>query len=147
MLYLTSSCLGFYWVGYNDKVIANQVGLMRVSGRLIKVIPMNNYYMPKTGDTIIGYVMDVTYSNWFIDVGYAYEASLSMRDATSDYIERGAELTDFFAPGDVVLCKITNVTKTKAMDLTMKGPGLRKLHGGRIINVSPAKVPRIVGKK
>jgi exosome complex component RRP4 len=28
----------------------------------------------------------------------------------------------------------------------MKGPGLRKLIGGRIISVNPYKVPRIIGK-
>jgi len=43
--------------------------------------------------------------------------------------------------------RITNVTKSKMVDLTMKGPGLRKLTGGRLITVNPAKVPRVVGKK
>lgn len=131
----------------DDKVIANKVGLMNLSGRLIKVIPLNSYYMPKKNDTIIGRVNEVTYSNWFIDVGYAYEGSLNLRDASNEYIERGAELTDFYAPGDYVLCKITQVTKQNAIDLTMKGPGLRKLHGGRVIEISPAKVPRVVGKQ
>ena len=28
----------------------------------------------------------------------------------------------------------------------MKGPGLKKLYGGRLIKVSPNKVPRIIGK-
>ena len=29
----------------------------------------------------------------------------------------------------------------------MKGPGLRNLRGGRLIKVTPTKVPRIIGKQ
>ncbi|MEK6946627.1 MAG: KH domain-containing protein, partial [Nanoarchaeota archaeon] len=35
----------------------------------------------------------------------------------------------------------------KLIDVTMKGPGLRKLKGGRIIEVDANKVPRIIGKQ
>jgi exosome complex component RRP4 len=28
----------------------------------------------------------------------------------------------------------------------MRGPGLRKLHGGEVISISPLKVPRVIGK-
>ena len=45
------------------------------------------------------------------------------------------------------MCKIVNVTSQKLVDVTMKGPGLRKLKGGRIIEVNPHKVPRIIGKQ
>ena len=45
------------------------------------------------------------------------------------------------------MCKIINVTTQKLVDVTMKGPGLRKLHGGRIFYVNTNKVPRIIGKK
>ena len=43
--------------------------------------------------------------------------------------------------------KIVIVTSQKLVDVTMKGPGLRKLKGGRIIDVSTHKVPRIIGKQ
>jgi exosome complex component RRP4 len=33
------------------------------------------------------------------------------------------------------------------VDLSARGPGLKKLQGGRIINVNPNKVPRIIGKQ
>jgi exosome complex component RRP4 len=130
-----------------EKIIASQVGLAMINARLIRVLPLNGSYIPKKDDTVIGKVTDVGYSSWFVDVGYAYDGMLSMRDATSDFVERGADLTVYFALGDLMLTKITNVTKSKAMDLTMKGPGLRKLTGGKVICVSPCKVPRIVGKQ
>jgi len=55
-------------------------------------------------------------------------------------------LTKYFDIGDYVMAKIINVTSQKLVDVTMKGPGLRKLKGGRIIQVNPYKVPRIIGK-
>jgi exosome complex component RRP4 len=72
---------------------------------------------------------------------------LSMKDATSQFIARGADLTQFYDLGDQIVCSITNVTSQKLVDVTMKGPGLRKLSGGRIIEVSSNKVPRIIGKQ
>ena len=131
----------------DDKIIASQVGLVNIGGRLIRIIPLKGKYIPKKDDTVIGIVKDTTYSSWFIDVGYAYEASLSLKDATSDYIERGANLNDFYAVGDYVITKITNVTHDKSIDLTMVGPGLRRIRGGKVIKITPYKIPRVVGKQ
>jgi exosome complex component RRP4 len=108
---------------------------------------LSGVYHPKRGDTIIGYVTEVLLSGWRIDTNSAYSAVLNMKDATSEFIARGANLTRYFAIGDYVMAKITNVTSQNLVDLTMKGPGLRKLRGGRIISVSPNKVPRIIGKQ
>lgn len=130
-----------------DSIVSSQLGIVNVSGRLIKIVPLAGPYIPKTGDTVIGRIADLTYSSWFVDVGYAYDASLTMKEATSAFVPRGAELTNFFKLNDLVVTKIINVTKSKAIDVTMRGPGLRKLQGGKIINVPAPKVPRIVGKQ
>jgi len=42
---------------------------------------------------------------------------------------------------------VTNVYNGKMFDLSMKGPGLRKLGKGRIIEIGSTKVPRVIGKK
>lgn len=130
-----------------DKIIASQVGLAVVSGRIVKVIPLSGCYVPKKDDVIIGKITEVGYHNWFVNIGYAYEASLSVKDATSDFVERGGDLSRYFDLGDYIITKITNVTKSKAVDLSMKGPGLKKVVGGIIINVPTPKVPRVVGKQ
>lgn len=131
----------------NDKVVSMQLGMVDVNGRLVKVMALSGNYVPKQGDVVIGRVNDMSYTSWFVDIGYANDAVLGLRDATTDFIERGAELSAYFDIGDLIVTKITNVTRSKMVDLTMKGPGLRKLVGGRILKVSPAKVPRIVGKR
>ena len=135
---------GTYRIGEN--IMANRLGLVSVDGRTLKLIPLSGRYMPKTGDTIICKVIDVSFSGWRLETNSAYSAMLSMKDATSEFIQRGANLTQFYDLGEYLVCKIVNVTSQKLIDVTMKGPGLRKLKGGRIIEVDPNKVPRIIGK-
>jgi exosome complex component RRP4 len=130
-----------------ENIIASRIGLVNANGRVVQIMPLAGKYLPKREDTVIGVVRDMSYSSWFVDVGYPYEASLSMKDATAEFIERGASLSDYFAIGDVILTKVVNVTKEGNIDLSMKAPGLRKLNGGRVIEITPFKIPRVVGKQ
>jgi len=131
----------------DDFILAGRLGLLIMDGRAVKIIPLSGRYMPKRNDVIIGKVIDVTISGWRFEINCAYSAMLSMKDATSDFIARGADLTQFFNLDDMVVVKIVNVTSQKLVDLTTKGPGLRKLYGGRIVLVNCNKVPRIIGKQ
>ena len=130
----------------NDKLIASRVGLINVSGRVIKLIPLRGIYSPKRDDIVIGKVVDTTLHGWRVDIGLAYEGNISLRDGSSDYIET-SELSKYYAVGDYVVAQITKVIGAKIVDLTMKNPGLRKLGPGRLIRVTSVKVPRIVGKQ
>lgn len=130
-----------------ERISAAKLGLVSIDGRVIRIIPLSGKYMPKTGDTIIGKVVDVTINGWRIDINSAYSAMLSMKDATSEFIPRGSDLTRYFNFGDYIVTSIINVTSQNLVDLTMKGPGLRKLGEGRIIHVNTHKVPRIIGKQ
>ena len=130
-----------------EKIIASKLGLISIDGRLVRLIPLAGKYLPKNGDVIIGTVMDVTFSGWRLEINSAYTAMLGIKDATSSFIMRGADLTKFFTFGDFIAAKIINVTSQNLVDLTLKGPGLRKLGEGRIIYVNPHKVPRIIGKQ
>ena len=137
--------IGTYREGEN--IIAAMLGLVQLDGRTIKLIPLSGRYIPQKYDTIICKVIDVSMNGWRLDTNSPYSAMLSMKDATSEFIPRGADLKKFYDIGDNVVCKIFNVTSQKLVDITMKGMGLSKLKGGRIINVSSNKVPRIVGKQ
>ena len=130
-----------------DQIIASRVGIVNVEGRLIKLIPLSGKYLPKSGDTVVGKVIDITINGWRMDINSAYTAMLSIKDATSSFIKRGADLTKFFTFNDYVSAKIINVTSQNLVDLTMRGIGLRRLEGGRAVNVNPTKVPRIIGKQ
>ena len=143
MSYLPSQ--GTYRKG--DHILASKLGLAKIDGKVIKIIPVSGKYLPRKGDVIIGRVKDINFSGWSVDTNCAYQAMLSMKDGSNYFIRRGADLTKYFDIEDYIVTKIYNVTSQNLIDLTMKGPGLRKLQGGRLINVSSSKVPRIIGKQ
>ncbi|RMF06954.1 RNA-binding protein [Candidatus Woesearchaeota archaeon] len=136
---------GTYRLG--EGIRANRLGLLSVTGRAVKVIPLSGKYIPKKGDLIICRVIDILMTGWRLDTNSAYSAVLPLRDATTEFIQKGADLTKWFKIGDYLSAKIVNVTSQFLVDITTKGPGLRKLEGGRIIKVNPSKVPRIIGKQ
>ncbi|MEK6849316.1 MAG: exosome complex RNA-binding protein Rrp4 [Nanoarchaeota archaeon] len=129
-----------------DKIIANRLGLLSIEGKVAKVVPLSGNYTPKVGDKLIGRIEDLLFSGWRVNLYGPYSAVMNVKDATSEFIGRGANLAEIFALGDIVTCKIVNVTSQKLVDVSLKGPGLRKLKGGRLIKVMAAKVPRIIGK-
>src|SRR3989338_2504669 len=130
-----------------EKLVASRLGLVNIDGRLVKLIPLAGNYLPKRGDVIVGKVIDVTISGWRVDINSAYTAMLSMKDASSEFIQRGADLTRYFTFGDYIVTSIVNVTSQNLVDLTMKSPGLKKLSEGMVVMVAPNKVPRIIGKQ
>lgn len=130
-----------------DKLLSSKVGIVNISGRLIKIIPLAGRYLPREGDIVIGKVIGMGFSGWRINVGWPFEANLSLRDASSEFIEKNADLSRYYNYGDYVVTQIINVISAKVIDLTMKGPGLRKLGPGRLIEATPSKVPRIIGKQ
>ncbi len=130
-----------------EKIISMRLGVVNISGRQIKITPLSGPYIPRRGDLVIGKVTSVGVGGWRVDIGWHFEANLSVKDATSDFIPRGEDLSRYFDYGDYLVCQIINVGGAKIVDLGMKGPGLRKLGVGRIFNVPSSKVPRIIGKQ
>ncbi len=132
---------------HDDKVLANRLGILSVEGKVLKTMPLAGRYMPKKDDVIIGRVDDILMSGWRLEINSPYSAVLPLKDASFDFIAKGADLTKYFKLDDYVVVKITQVTSQNLVDVTAKGQGLRKLRGGRVIKVNPQKVPRIIGKK
>ncbi len=130
-----------------EKIISSQVGLVNLNGRLIKVIPLTGPYIPKKDDVVIGKVVDITLNGWRLDIGCAYHANISLRDGVEEFVERGSDLSQYYNYGDYVMAKITNISSSKLIDLTIKGHGLRKLTEGQVMKITPSKVPRVIGKQ
>ena len=143
MEYLPSA----YVLRDKEQLVALKIGVATIHNRVIKLLPLTGKYMPRRNDYVIGRVGSYSLSSWQVDIDCPYNAGLNVRDATHDFIDRGSDLGKIFAVGDYIMAQITNIVGTKIVDLTMKGPGLRKLSQGRIIHVAPSKVPRIIGKQ
>ncbi len=131
----------------DDKILAFEVGLAHVDNRLLKVIPLGGKYKPKEGDMVIGKVVDIGMYGWRIDFGWPFFATVPLKDGSRDFIPNGADLSQYYSVGDYVACKITKVVGSKIIDASMKLPGAKKLTNGRLIEVQPTRVPRIIGKQ
>ncbi len=129
-----------------NNIISSYLGLVSIHERFVKVIPLTGKYNPKIDDLVIGKVVDMGFFGWVLDIGCAYNATLSIRDAAG-FIEKNDDLTKYYDYGDLVVAQIFRVSKKKQIDVTTKGPGLKKLIGGKIIEVTPSKVPRMIGKQ
>ncbi len=130
----------------NEDILAQQLGLVGITGRSIRVVPLTGKYIPKEGDNVIGTIADMSFNNWYVDIGSAYQAMLFV-STVPEYIERSADLSQYYNFNDIVYAAISKVTRSKVIELSMKGLGYRKLFGGKLITVMPSRVPRIIGKQ
>ncbi|MFI5413801.1 MAG: KH domain-containing protein, partial [Candidatus Lutacidiplasmatales archaeon] len=56
------------------------------------------------------------------------------------------ETEKFLHVRDSVVVRVENLDPTGRIGVTMLGEGLGKLEGGTIVTVSPARIPRVVGR-
>jgi exosome complex component RRP4 len=128
----------------NGKVFAAQLGIKSVKSNFVNVIPLVGRYIPATGDSVIGKVIDIGPSNWLIDINSPYPAPLHVNEVPWR-VEFG-DTSKYLNVGDTLLAKILMVDETMRVQVTMKEQGLRKLSGGQVIDISYSKVPRVIGK-
>ncbi|MFH1275632.1 MAG: exosome complex RNA-binding protein Rrp4 [Candidatus Woesearchaeota archaeon] len=131
----------------NERIYSKVLGLVSVSGRVLKITPLSGPYVPKIGDKIIAKVIDITMSGWRVDTNTAYSAMMNVRDASSRFIKKEEDLSKINAIGDYLVVKVTNVTSQRLIDVSMREPGLHKIKGGRTIEINSQKVPRVIGKQ
>ncbi|HXW67813.1 MAG TPA: exosome complex RNA-binding protein Rrp4 [Thermoplasmata archaeon] len=133
---------GTYRVG--GRVYASVLGLLSPRPPFVRVIPLSGRYIPKPTDVVLGTVTDVQGTFWLLDIGAPRWAPLHMT-GTPWKIEVG-ETEQFLRVGDAVVVQVENLDATGRIGVTMNGEGLGKLEGGTIVSISPARVPRVVGR-
>ena len=128
----------------NDKVCSSLVGLVAIRDKKISVIPLQSKYIPKRGDVVIGEVTDIRFSMWNLNINSPYSGFLPASDV---FGKEKRELNRTFDIGDVLFLRVVDVDEVKKVKLGLKGRGLGKFRGGILINITPTKVPRLIGKK
>jgi exosome complex component RRP4 len=128
----------------NDKVCSSLVGLVAIRDKKISVIPLQSKYIPKRGDVVIGEVTDIRFSMWNLDINSPYSGFLPASDV---FGKEKRELNRTFDVGDVLFLRVVDVDEVKKVKLGLKGRGLGKFRGGILIDITPTKVPRLIGKK
>jgi exosome complex component RRP4 len=131
----------------DEKVFASTVGIVDIRGRVIKVIPLNGRYMPMKNDVVIGKIKDIAYNHWSVNIGGPTDANLSVSEGVSDYVDLArTDLSRYYNFDDYIVAKVLRVGSDGFVQLTTKGPGLKKLRGGKLTEMVPSKVPRAIGK-
>jgi exosome complex component RRP4 len=133
---------GTYRTG--GKVYASVLGLLAERPPVVQVIPLSGRYIPKPQDTVLGTVTDVQGTFWLLDIGAPRWAPLHMT-GTPWQVDVG-ETDRFLRVGDAVVVQVESLDATGRIGVTMNGEGLGKLEGGTIVTMSPARIPRVVGR-
>ncbi len=126
------------------KVYAAQVGIKNIRAGYVNVIPINGKYIPRVGDQVIGYITDVGPTYWMVDINSPYPAPLHINDVPWK-VDFGDTMR-YLKVGDTVLVTVSSVDEMKHVQVSMMTQGHRRLNTGSIVEVTPTKVPRIIGK-
>ena len=151
---------GEYTIGSNvykkeKQIISQVIGLVTIKDNHISVVSLKGKYFPRVGDLVIGKVTDVSLSSWIVDIESPYPGIIrtsSSLDRRFDPVKD--DTRKIFDVGDIVVSKIFSFDRTRDPQLTLRndnrsqsGPYLGKLTGGRVIKVSPSKIPRLIGRR
>lgn len=128
----------------DGKICSSLIGLVSLRNKKIRVIPLKSKYVPKKGDVVIGKINDVRFSMWDVDINSPYSGILP---AFEVFGRDKKELNKVFDVGDVLFLRVIDVDEVKKAKLGLKGRGMGKFRGGIIVDISPTKVPRLIGKK
>jgi len=132
----------------NNKIYATRVGLANYDKRGFYVVALKAFYIPNVGDLVIGKVVEVGFGNWTLDIRAPYLATLRASDALDrPFKPQQDDLPSIFDVGDLVLAKIVAYDRTQDPLLTVREEGLGKITKGQIIEITPTKIPRVIGRK
>ncbi|MCW4019914.1 MAG: exosome complex RNA-binding protein Rrp4 [Candidatus Bathyarchaeota archaeon] len=144
---------GDYLAGINtyrddEKIYATRLGLVEYKGRKVQVVALKTFYVPSVGDLVIGKVVEVNLHGWTVDINAPYVAILRTSEGLNrPFRPQRNELSDFLDVGDLILAKVISYDRTRDPNLTIREPELGKLTHGQTVRVSPAKIPRIIGRQ
>jgi exosome complex component RRP4 len=111
----------------------------------VSVIALNGRYMPQPGDAVVGEVVDLGPSHWLVDINAPYPAPLHATESPW-HVEFG-DTARYLKVGDAILAFVLAVDEAKRLQLTMQDRDARRLQGGILVEISPTKVPRVIGKQ
>jgi exosome complex component RRP4 len=130
------------------RIYSTVVGLADLRGRNIRVIPLQGRYIPKRDDVVLGLVTDTHYSGWILDINSPYEGNLFVSDLLRRKVDLVKEdISQYLNIGDVVMAKVKDVDELMRVQLEASEPGMGKVRDGKLVEIAPTKIPRVIGRK
>lgn len=95
------------------------------------LIPLEGLWYPRHGDNVIGIVEEAKLSTYTIDLNAPYKGLIIAKFSETKFMR-----------GDIVEAMVKDLDSTKTVVLMRP----RRLFGGKIVDVKPSKIPRIIGR-
>lgn len=130
-----------------DNLYAKKIGLVSLTNNVLSVIPLNGVYIPKVGDMVIGEVKSVQSNGWVLTIGAPHDAYLPLSGVKEFIDTTRTDLNHVYGVGDAVYGKIHAINQFDSIHISMQDTRARKFKDGLIVKISPAKVPRVIGKE
>ncbi|MEM4222113.1 MAG: KH domain-containing protein [archaeon] len=117
-----------YTYSEGGKVYSSIYGLLVEKEGQVRLSPLKQKYIPKQNDIVIGIIKEEKFGGYYVDINSPYEAIL--------------ETERKYPEGSIIIAVVSEITEVKSAVLTKE----RKI-SGNLIEVNPAKIPRVIGKK
>jgi len=124
--------LGSHVFVREGKIYSDSMGLVNDEADFASVVPLEGKYMPQQNDVIIGVITAERFAGYSVDINSFYPSFVSKK-----------ELREVLKPGSIISAKIMKVNELNEVELG----SIRLFFGGEIIQVSPVKIPRVIGKE
>ncbi len=131
-----------------NKIISTTVGISEIYDDSVRVLSLTGKYIPKIDDLVIGKVLSHTSLSWELDINSCYVGFLPAQDVFGrDFYAHADELSSKLKTGDLVAARIANFDRTRDPLVTISDRDLGKIDSGALVEISPSKVPRLIGKR
>ena len=129
-----------------NRLMSTAVGFSEIKDNSVTVTPLTGLYTPKTDDLVIGKIVSHNALSWEVDINSYYSGILTASDIFGkDYSASRDDLSLKLNTCDIILARIANVGSRDPL-LTIIGENLGKIDAGELVKISPAKIPRLLGK-
>ena len=129
------------------RIISTTIGLSDVSDDSVRVISLTSVYLPKIDDLVIGTIQYIHGNSWFADINSCYQGMLLGQDVfgRGSYPTK-SEMEERLSKGDIIFAKIANSDRQREPLISIADQSLGKIDSGELVKISPAKIPRLIGK-
>ena len=129
------------------RIISTTIGLSDVSDDSVRVISLTSVYLPKIDDLVIGIIQYIHGNSWFADINSCYQGMLLGQDVfgRGSYPTK-SEMEERLSKGDIIFAKIANSDRQREPLISIADQSLGKIDSGELVKISPAKIPRLIGK-
>jgi exosome complex component RRP4 len=131
----------------DGNVYATRVGLVQYGNDRVSVIALEAGFVPLVDDLVIGEVQDVELGQWKVNIGADKNAILTVPDAIDKPFRTYLDMTRILDVGDTIVAKIVDLDRNRTAILSIRGRDLGRVHEGFLMNITPSKIPRLIGKK